>query len=552
MLHFSFRAANSTEFTVRDQPGLGFPIRERAGIPQPILVALLVATLLGIAVAYNLIAHLRLSRYLHENVALDALLVVGVLGVSIMAARNLQLAALSLPVSATLLSAPQIPHLPFIREFGAVVLIGLAMRLAWNELFAGTTTIRTALSLIARDSILIAGILFVATSAVPLLHSALSGNGDAAKVIASHMVVDGLAWFTVLLVSIGVHRHGPLMLNRLWQGVFVAAVTTVFFAATALAFPYLSGDTVLDRVSHFGAYYYCRLKTTFHGPADFSTFVCVTIPVLMFFTHQSPSKWARGLAFTALTLIPVVLVAGSSRAARIATLLTLVMLGCRREFRMVVLFVGVIALPLFLATLGYRCVTDIVQTMSPAQAERPQLQGGYIQPSEFFVDAHRRQMLANFGKFLEGQAFATSSDMWPLARLLFGAGAGLSAYDVFKMGTHSAYIDLVIDKGLVGVGLFAFIVTMIALRLAAAWSSCRSEDRLRLFALVVMSVPLAAASTVTDTHLWLFPWLVLGLVAAEAGIPSRVRAPLWFLPQTTLVASQSGVEPKPQRRPPPW
>ena len=92
-------------------------------------VVALTATLFFVALLYLLLSYMRFRGHLADSVIVDVGIAVAVFIAAIVAARDLELAALSLPISLTFMVAPEIPHVPFVREFGAIVLPGVAVRL---------------------------------------------------------------------------------------------------------------------------------------------------------------------------------------------------------------------------------------------------------------------------------------------------------------------------------------------------------------------------------------------------------------------------------------
>ena len=167
-------------------------------------VVALAATLFCVALAYLVLSYLRTRGHLADSVIVDACIAAAAFVAAILAARNLELAALSLPISLTLMVAPELPHLPFMREFGSIVLLGIAARLLYSECFEGGTHIRRALPTILSHPQLVAGLALIALSLVPLLVSTSIGDDHTAKVIAAHMVAAGLAWLLVSFVVMAI------------------------------------------------------------------------------------------------------------------------------------------------------------------------------------------------------------------------------------------------------------------------------------------------------------------------------------------------------------
>ena len=474
-------------------------------------VVVLAATLFCVGLAYLLLSYLRSRGHLADSVIVDAGLAAVVFTIAVVAARNLELAALSLPVSLTLMVAPELPHMPFVREFGAIILLGIAVRLLYVECFRGSTHIRGALPAILSHPQLVAGLALIALSLVPMLMASASGNIHTAKVIAAHMIACGLAWLLVSLVIMAVHWQGEIATERLLDGLFIASVVTVAFAVCSLAFPFLVNEEVAWK-SYYGTYFYCRLKTTFHGPADFSTYVCLTIPILMLFTTGDRDGWRRKLAIASLIAVPLILVAGSSRTARVAAVLSFGVLACRREYRTLALSVGAFALALIFFTVNYRCTMDIAS----AATSNPTNTGGIIPMREYFVDSARSDLRTNVLKFFALPASLGWENAWRYAvHILFGNGAGVSGYAVFGKGTHFAFGNLIIDTGLIGVALILYTIARSAAKLTAAWTFRNLKERQRLFALGVTLIPIGLASTTEDTQLWLFTWFVVALILAD-------------------------------------
>lgn len=474
-------------------------------------VVVLAAALFCAGLAYLLLSYLRSRGHLADSVIVDAGIAIAVFFAAIVAARDLELAALSLPVSLTLMVAPELPHLPFVREFGAISLLGITVRLLYLEYFRGSTHIRRALPAILSHPQLVAGLALIALSLVPLLVSSASGNFHTAKVIAAHMIACGLAWLLVSLVIMAVHWHGEVAAERLLDGLFIASVVTVAFAVLSLAFPFLVNEEIAWK-SYYGTYFYCRLKTTFHGPADFSTYVCVAIPILMLFTTRDRDGWRRKLAVASLIAVPLILVAGSSRTARVAAILSFGVLAWRREYRTLALSVGAFAVALIFFTVNYRCTMD----MASAATSNPTNNGGIIPMSQYFVDHARSDLRANALKFFSLPSSLGWENAWRYAvHVLFGNGAGVSGYAVFGKGTHFAFGNLIIDTGLIGAALILYTMARSAAQLTAAWTFRNLKERQRLFVLSVTLIPIGLASATEDTQLWLFTWFVVALILAD-------------------------------------
>ena len=288
-------------------------------------------------------------------------------------------------------------------------------------------------------------------------------------------------------------------------------MATVAFAFCSLALPFLVNEEIAWR-SYYGIYNYCRLKTTFPGPANFSTYVCVAIPVLMLFTTRDRDGWRRKLAIASLIAVPLILVAGSSRTGRIAALLSFGALACRREYRALAICIGAFSLALMFSTANYRCTMDIASVASP----HPTAIGGIIPMSQYFVDHERSALRNNFIEFFSLPASLGWENTWRyVVHLLFGNGLGVSGYSTFGKGTHFAYGDLVIDTGLIGAALILYIVGRSVANLTAAWPFRSPKERQRFFALGVTLIPIGLASATEDTQLWLFPWFVAALILAD-------------------------------------
>lgn len=482
--------------------------------------SLIATTLFGISLVYNLVEYLRATERLAGSIPFDLSLSAAVLVLAFVAAQNWRCAAVALPISAAMMAAPQLPHLPFVREFGAIVLVGVALRIGWDERFLGHTSIRDAILALRGNRIIFAGAAFIGVSIFPLVQAGLSGDAATAKVIVSHIAFEILGWFLIALMTAAVLLHGEHVLELMLRGIFIASAATITFGFAALLFPFVSNGAI-EHLSYYGAYFYCRLKATFYGPTDFSMFICLTIPVLTLFSVRASNPKIRWTALACLIAIPLLLVASSSRTARVSAVACFALLACRREFRVASLSLGAYTLVLMSASSGYRCTIDIVDAI----LGRPAVGiGGFVPWKEFFQDLHRQELALNFARFFEGPASAEWRDVCAhVIRLLFGGGAGISAYEVFGKGAHLAYADIVIDKGLVGAGLVVIVAVSIAARLALTWELRSAGGQRRLFVLATMLVPLALASAVVDTQFWLVSWLMCGLMVAEVELMSQSR-----------------------------
>ena len=232
----------------------------------------------------------------------------------------------------------------------------------------------------------------------------------------------------------------------------------------------------------------------------------------MLFTTRDCDGWRRKLAIASLIAVPLILVAGSSRTARVAAVLSFGVLAWRREYRTLALSVGAFALALIFFTVNYRCTMDIASVATA----NPTAIGGIIPMSQYFVDHERSVLRDNLLQFFSVPSSLGWENAWRyVVHVLFGNGAGVSGYATFGKGTHFAFGNLVIDAGLIGAALILFTVARSAAKLTASWSFRNLKERQRLFALSVTLIPIGLASTTVDTQLWLFTWFLVALILAD-------------------------------------
>ncbi|MGZ5917959.1 MAG: hypothetical protein ACXWJ4_11705, partial [Methyloceanibacter sp.] len=79
-------------------------------------------------------------------------------------------------------------------------------------------------------------------------------------------------------------------------------------------------------------------------------------------------------------------------------------------------------------------------------------------------DPARTALRANFLDFISPASVnSLPSALSYLGTIFFGVGTGLTAYDRFGMGTHMAYFDLMIGKGIVGLVLLALSLALLVI-----------------------------------------------------------------------------------------
>ncbi len=419
-----------------------------------------------------------------------------------MSLRRFELSLGSLPFLAAAMSAPEIPGMPFIREFGSVALLAVAVRLALAAVEIGPQrTLSTVRPLFADRAFLLLCLSVLAV--IPAwIRVALTGPHFNAKVVTSHVAEELLTLLLVAALSLAGLRYGKRTLTLLFDSIFVLALLVVVGSAAITIVACFNAEVLLEH-SYFGFFYYCRPQLTFFGPDHLCTFIVAVTPVLLYFATTEAPIWRRRAALAALVLVPFLAVATGSRSGRIELLLMLGAAAMIRDLRRVAIPIGLFAAGLIAATLGYRCATDLAQGTS---------YGGYVPYTQFLSDPARAALRANFLDFISPASVnSLPSALSYLGTIFFGVGTGLTAYDQFGMGTHMAYFDLIIGKGIVGLVLLALSLALLVIGIIRDTLGADAATRRVGISIGLCLLPFAFSASIWDVRGWLFFWFFIGL-----------------------------------------
>jgi hypothetical protein len=424
---------------------------------------------------------------------------------TMLALRDLETTLIALPFLVATMSAPEVSGLPFIREFGSVALLVVAARLAGTAIAIGPQrAVAAAQPLFGHRAFLLLCLSVLAT--VPSwIWVILTGPLLNATVVTSHIAQEVLILLMISALALAVIHQGKRALTLLLDGLFGVSLLMV---AGGIVMTVVSSFVAGPMAEHslFGFLFYCRVKLTFFGPDHLSTFIVAVTPILLYYATASDTVRMRKAALVSLVFVPFLVLGTGSRSGRIELLFILAVSAMFRNFRRVAIPIGLLATALFAATFGYRCVNDIVQGTA---------YGGYIFPDEFLHDPARAVLRPNFLEF----SSPAKINSWPstfayFGRLAFGVGVGIPSYEQFNVGTHMAYADVIISKGIVGsVLLFA---SLGALFIAIGRDIRKADpETQRLGAVIALSLlPFPMAAAVWDIRGWLFFWFFIGLAFA--------------------------------------
>ena len=186
-------------------------------LPGWVLGILLIAT----AVVWRVASDPQVVRDSFQQSLVQSSIVVSIAFVSWMALRRFELALGSLPFLAAAMSAPEIPGMPFIREFGSVALLAVAVRLALAAVEIGPQrTLSTVRPLFADRAFLLLCLSVLAV--IPAwIRVALTGPHFNAKVVTSHVAEELLTLLLVAALSLAGLRYGKRTLTLLFDSIFV-------------------------------------------------------------------------------------------------------------------------------------------------------------------------------------------------------------------------------------------------------------------------------------------------------------------------------------------
>lgn len=495
-----------------------------------ILGTILGASFAALGLLFNYVAYERLQGTAIPP-AFDYLVAITAILLTLAGTRSATLALVALPITAALAIAPAFTHLSFLQEFGSFVIIGIAIRLL---LASGTANFRsfaqTAIEATGCPSV-IAFAAYVLISLVPFSLLAVTGDVLRAKIVASSMIFETMAISLTFAIAITITRLKTLGIERVMDGLFGLSATVVLISLPVLLIPAFATATgataqLKDGLDYFGLYYYCRLKLTFFGPDNYSAFLVITFPIFTYIASRNPRLWRGRLALACLYVLPLLLLAGGSRSARIAFLLSVGLTLFVGEFRRVALAPGIFGILFTVPTMGYRCMSDIVTSSlrflnflislyfsrTPLSFSAPSLTGGYVPLSGYFHDSVRDSLLHN--------AIHVGLNS-TIIHIIFGHGAGLAALRQFGLGGHSTVLNVLIDKGLLGPAAIVVVFAQMAQRIWTAWPNMKRDIRLLLYVVGLMFLPIAVAGVIYDVRRWLFTWMMFGLALSVVALAHK-------------------------------
>lgn len=422
---------------------------------------------------------------------------------TMVALRDLETTLVALPFLAATMTAPDVPGLPFIREFGSVALLVVAARLAATAIAIGPRrAMAAAQPLFGHRAFLLLCLSVLAT--IPAwIWVILTGPLMNAKVVTSHIAQELL--IVLMIAALALAHQGKHTLTLLLDGLFgLSLLMVVGGIVMTVVSSFVAGP--MAEHSLFGFLYYCRVQLTFFGPDHLGTFIAAVTPILLYYATANDTLWKRKAALAALVFVPLVVIGTGSRSGRIELLVILAVSAMFRDFRRVAIPIGLLAAGLIAATFGCRCVNDIVQGTA---------YGGIISPDTFLHDPERAALRQNFFEFLSpAKIDSWSSTFAYFGRLAFGVGVGIPAYEQFNVGTHMAYFDGIISKGLVGSILLFASLGALFIGIGRDIRKADPETR-RLGAVIVLSIlPFPMAAAIWDIGGWLFFWFFIGLAFA--------------------------------------
>jgi hypothetical protein len=432
-------------------------------------------------------------------------LVVSIAFVCWIALRRFELALSSLPFLAAAMSAPEIPGMPFIREFGSVALLAVAARLALAAVEIGPQRTLSAVRPLFADRAFLLLCLSGLAVIPAWIRVALTGPHFNAKVVTSHVAEELLTLLLVTALSLAGLRYGKRTLTLLFDSIFVLALLVVASSAAITIVACFNADVLLEH-SYLGFFYYCRPKLIFFGPDHLCTFIVAVTPVLLYKATTDNSVWRQRAALAALVLVPLLAVATGSRSGRIELLITLGATAMIRDFRRVAIPIGLLATALIAATFGFRCVTDFVHGTN---------YGGYVPAADFLSDSVRSDLRANFLDFISPVSVTSlPSALFYLSTIFFGVGTGLTAYAQFGIGTHMAYFNLIIDKGIVGSALLSLSLALLIIGIVREALGADAATRRVGMSIGLCLLPFPFSAAIWDVRGWLFFWFFIGLAFA--------------------------------------
>jgi hypothetical protein len=468
-----------------------------------------VAAFAALSLIYNIVAWAKADTHPARFLFFDYVIAAVAIALGFLASQSIKRALFVLPVTAVLMTAPELAHLPFLREFGSFAAVGVALRLATHGPMSLARIPRQAAAAAGLPTVILFAA-YVLISLVPMALHLRHGQSFEAKVVGAEMIYECGAVSVVVAIVIAVNCLDEAALEALYQGILAASIEIIVLSILALFLP-LAINEPLKNVDYFGLYYYCRMRMTAFGPDEYCAFLVMVAPALLLVKALYPGSRKARIAILCLYVLPLLLVAGNSRSARIGLVVAYAIALTIPDFRRTVIGPAIFSILLFLATLNYRCISDYFLAY-----QNVPLQGGYIAINSFFADPIRLHLLEH----VVHQA-GTDSDIY----LVFGHGAGLAAFDQFGLGGHSSLLDLFVDKGAIGCAIVVAAVSITIWRIARSWTLLSHKLRLYAYTALIMITPLVTSGATYDARRWLFAWMTIGILLGTAALTAHKRPP---------------------------
>jgi hypothetical protein len=406
------------------------------------------------------------------------------------------------PLGAISMSIPQLQGLPFLREFA--YMLGFAGMIAVTIGARGAAK-RKEILRAWMDPVLIAIAVYLLLGFVTTAFRFETLADARSRVMLAHLLIECIV--VVLLFAIVAVCRSARDLELLVSSLAAAGVVSIGFGVAASALPFFVSGPI-GEFSYFGMFYFCRVQLSFSGPVHYSAFVAAAVPLIMFRVFRTGPGLLRTVYLTSVWLAPLAVAAGGSRPARLALIVSLVVMAVPKTTRALSISVLIVASLLFVSLYQYRCLTDVVAVHAPQllPPSARSVNGGILSASQFFTDDHRSELRADALKTM----FGTWAESQGLLGAALGHGPGLAAYDRFGIGGHTVFIDLIIDRGVVG-GLALVFAALFALWRTARSLACLGSDPTMTTAVTATAFPLLAAGVAFDVRTWAFMWVYSAL-----------------------------------------
>ena len=387
---------------------------------------------------------------------------------------------------------PSVPHLPFITEYGHVVVWAIVLCASYRLLAQADSFTDVVARGRCRDPVVILVGLFVMQGALSLMIGLASEwSLYEAKVGMAELLKYSSFGILLYLASL---RNGPLadgrdpliagMKTAIWLAIGIGSVGVV---ATLLT-PLVPGN---DTALGFG--YWARLKSTFSGPNHAGHFYAASIPLMFYFGGEGRgSRWKRSQYVFGIVSLVVLIMATGSRAARLAALIPLAAALLFPPYRRM----AQLSLPFVAVAYYFGFYFRSLRGVINVNFGDGTLAYDNIW-SVFWTDPERiKLIMQTLGRWFED----------PFV-LILGDGPGLSGY----IGSgfpqpHMTLMNILAEQGVVGLAILAAAVLWVARRLIRnVIKETGSAQRLSLSLMVALTV-LVLTGLTFDNHTWSYVW----------------------------------------------